>query len=55
MALIVLLIVLFVWQCGPEAMCYAKGGEPVGNLLGVEWCELDGNSRPSGGDFRLEW
>lgn len=54
----VILIIMFglvVYSCGPEALCIAQGGDPAVNAFGMEWCELDGNNRPSDGDYRLGW
>ena len=56
MAVILLILCgLIVYGCGPEAICIARGGDPAVNAFGMEWCELDGNGRPSGGDYRLGW
>ena len=52
---VVMFIVLAVYACGPEAICYARGGDPASNAFGAKWCELDGNSLPSEGDTSLDW
>lgn len=51
------LTALFIYGCGPQLICVAEGGEPVGNALGVEWCDLDGDRffTPEGGDWILGW
>ena len=54
-AIILVMTGLFVAACGPETLCIAQGGDPVQNMFGVEWCELDGKIGPSDGDFLLDW
>ena len=54
-AVVAVLTALILWQCGPAAICTVQGGKPVGNALGAEWCELDGNNLPSEGDYSLRW
>lgn len=39
------LLAFFVYACGPQAVCLAKGGEPASNAFGAEWCDLDKNGR----------
>ena len=47
-------IALVAFECGPEVLCIAQGGEPVGNAF-IEWCDMDGDGSLSEPDFRLEW
>ena len=55
-SLLTVLIVLAVYACGPEAICYIDGGHPAVNGFGMEWCEQDGDSRPGGiNEFHLGW
>ena len=54
-ASILAVLIVYGYACGPETLCLVQGGDPVGNALGAEWCELDGNNIPSDGDFRLNW
>ena len=52
---IAILIALFIFECGPEALCVLEGGEPMANAFGMEWCDLDGDRLPSRDEWRLEW
>lgn len=47
--------VYVVFSCGPIALCYAEGGEPVTNAFGVEWCEIDGDGFLTERDALLSW
>lgn len=50
----VVLGAIFVFACGPDVLCYASGGEPVGNAF-VEWCDVDGDRLLTEDDWRLTW
>ena len=54
-AALLVLCVLFVYGCGPDALCIMNDGTPVSNAFGAEWCERDGIRGPSRGDTGLAW